>query len=323
MLLKKGGDARLSSVALEKTYGTRGWREMKEMLVPAGLLTVGESYRSSAGSGFCKRYAFGPVCTNLVVNYPCSWVPGKTVLRKNREAAIRNMSQAQLYVVSWLKRLTVADGYASAPGLSVEARNALSAVVSGRWFYSPDKNGRLHHNFANLKKEARPYLRLDGSPLVGCDYSSLHPNLILSLATDRAERAKMAKALEGDFYSTLVGCTTKEQRDKAKVEFNSGVNDRNHKGHKYPAWVAFIREYPKTAAQVMALKSSDHRQAACVLQRMESRLVFSEVMATLEKTGVPAISLHDAIFTTPPHQEAVRSAMMAAAQRSLGVCIRA
>jgi hypothetical protein len=322
-LASKGGVARLSAKVLEGCYGTRGWGSIRSLLEANGLLQVGVSYMSNGGAGFCKEYRFGSVCTGEVVNYPSTWVPGRSRRRKKIEVAIRNMSPAQLYVVSWLKRLTVADGWASDPELPPEARKALSAVVSGRWFYSPDKNGRLHHNFANLKASARPYLRLDGVPLVGCDYSSLHPNLILSMATDRTERARLAKALEGDFYSTLVGCTTKDERDRAKEEFNSGVNDRNHRRHKYPAWVAFIREYPNTAAQVMALKANDHRNAACVLQRMESRLIFSEVMAALEKQGVPAISLHDAVFTTPANEEAVRSAMMAAAQRSLGICIRA
>jgi hypothetical protein len=143
------------------------------------------------------------------------------------------------------------------------------------------------------------------------------------MAKDRAEKSALALAVNSDFYRTLTGAVTKEERDRAKVEFNSGVNDRNGRAWRYPAWTAFIARFPKTAAMVMALKSKDHRNAACVLQRMESRLVFNEVVADLENQGIPAISLHDAIYTTPEHREAVRSAMVKAAIRSLGVHIQA
>lgn len=322
MLLKKGGEARLSSVILEQRYGTRGWREMKELLVREGLLIVGESYQSNAGSGFCKRYAFGLICTNLVVNYPCSWVPGKTARRKNREAAIRNMSQAQLYVLSWLKHLTVEGDYGLAP-FEDEVIRCLWSIDKGDWFYSPDCNGRLHHNMANLKREARTYLRLDGKPLVCCDYSSFHPCLILSMATNAEERARLARAIETNFYHSISGCTNKEERDIAKEEFNSGVNDRNRNAWKYPAWIEFKRQYPITAGMVMDFKSRDHRNAARILQRMESRLIFNEVIAELQSKSVPAISLHDAVYTTPEHEETVRLAMIGAAQRTLGIQVRA
>jgi hypothetical protein len=157
------------------------------------------------------------------------------------------------------------------------------------------------------------------------DFSALHPNLILSLAPNGTEKDKLATWLaEGLFYEKLMaGLLIPISRPEAKTTFNAAVNDRVKREFKYPIFEVFSREFPSIAQIVRNLKRGDHSNAASVLQKLESRLIFTEVVTALEKKGIPCISLHDAIFAAPEYSGEIAAEMIKAARRSLGVTIMA
>jgi hypothetical protein len=305
--------------------------------VSRGLLVVGEAYRAAGGKGrgsFCKTYSFPPdISAQSTVQVVTTWQPRRFARKRKTEETAASLSPAQSYVWQNVQKLTVAPGWESA-GLSEDAKPGLARIAAGDFHVTSDANGRLHHNLTNLDSDARPFLRLNGAPLVGVDYSAFHPHLILSLAKDADERAKLAEWLAGDFYTRLIDLDFSARRtvnprvrpmarQTAKKGFNSAVNDEVKNEGNYRIFAVFAREFPKTAQIVRDLKSNDYRDAACVLQRMESNLVFSEVVTALHLKGVPCLSLHDCIYSAADHTETVRHEMESAAWRLLRVRITA
>lgn len=324
ILLKKGGVSRLDSRNLRSNYGPACWAKMSDFMVRQKLLEIDGSYWAGKGSGKCKTYSLPPPvkeCEKAKVT--CSWQPRRGAWAERRAEVLSIMSQAQLYVRGAVYRLTVSADWRSDTSLSEAGQGNLKRIEDKEFFCEPDKNGRLHHNLTNMSKCARPHVRLDGRPLVGVDFSALHPNLILSLAPDGEEKTKLAAWLaEGLFYEKLAaGLAEPITRSKAKITFNAAVNDHFKREDRYPIFEVFAREFPKIADIVRRLKWGNHKNAACVLQRLESRLIFAEVIAALEKRSIPCISLHDAIFAAPEYSEEIASEMVKAAKRSLGVSI--
>lgn len=315
-LTRKGGRAQLDSRHLNANYGPTCWAKMRRLLETAGLLEVGPSYKAGGPGAKCKEYVFKCDMAGPKAAFLQTWTPRRFARAKEQADTIAALSAPQSFVFATLKTITVAPGWREDPGLTARHRDALSRIEAGDWFVSVDKNGRLHHNLANLKKAARPYLRLDGQPLFGVDYSSLHPHLIYSVAPPE-ERPKLQEWLAGDFYQRLAELAGIKTRKSCKKGFNSAVNAPNSRGWKI--WRAFSTEFPKTAATIQTWKREDHCEAANILQSLESRLVFSEAVAGCMAKGVPVISLHDALFCAPSNVEVVRREMIAAGQRLLGI----
>ncbi len=328
----------MDSQKLYANYGCRIWPRLAAFAVAAGLLEIDHSYLSLGGKGrgsYCKTYRFAaPVSITETAELACRWHPGRIRRAKSQAAAVAVMSPAQLYVCAAVHRLTVAPDWRNDPKVTSAGAKSLERIERGGFFCKPDKNGRLHTNLSNMAKSARPHIRLDGAPIVGVDFSALHPNLILSLSKDADERAKLAEWLAGDFYTRLIDLDFAARRavnprvrpmarKTAKKTFNAAVNDRVANEESYRIFGVFAAQFPKTAQLVRDLKANDYRDAACVLQRMESRLIFAEVVTALQLARVPVVSLHDALYCTPEHVETVRLEMERAAVRLLGVRIQA
>ncbi len=291
---------------------------------------MNDEYKLKIGDkrpGQCKTYGFPAwVMAGGLVEHQIDWRPRKIARRRKREVDLAGLSEAQCYVLLCLQRVTVVPGWDMAD-LDNDARRCLQRMDRKQWFGKADKAGRLHHNLANCPSEARRMLRLDGEPLVGVDFSALHPHLLLSLyPLDHPERAKLAEWLAGDFYTRLdPACATNpKHRKRVKREFNAALNDELTNEWRYRVFRdRFAAEFPHGAEIVRALKRRDHRDAAAKFQRLESDLIFKEVMAVCMAEQIPAISLHDALYVRPCDAERVRDIMVAAARRSLGIDINA
>jgi hypothetical protein len=315
-LARKGGSARLDSRRLNGNYGPACWSRMRRTLESTGLLEIGDSYQAGGQGAKCKSYLLKADLSGPQAGFLQTWTPRRFARAKEQAETIAALSAPQSFVVANLKRLTVAPGWQDDPSLGAAGKDSLARIDAGDFFVSVDKNGRLHHNLANLKKEARPYLRFEGQPLVGVDYSSLHPFLIYSTAP-RSERAKLKEWLDGDFYGRLQERAGIKTRKSAKKAFLSALNAEG--GKTWVIWKTFAAEFPETAAVILVWKRTDHREAANILQNLESRLVFAEAVAGCMARGIPVLSLHDALFTAPANVEVVRAEMVAASHRLLGI----
>lgn len=103
--------------------------------------------------------------------------------------------------VKYLKQLTLAEGWQELVESFKEdpkQYNAILAsamrVVNGDIFYSRDATeGRFHSNVTNMKRELRPYLRVNGRPLTNIDIKNSQPYLSTIILTYPAKVAGLVK----------------------------------------------------------------------------------------------------------------------------------
>ena len=104
--------------------------------------------------------------------------------------------------VKWLNKLTIDGSYLEHLNktLTVGTKqfNNISAsatrIIDGHIKYNIDQtSGRFHSNVTNLAKVLRPYLRIDGQPLVNCDISNSQPYLSTILLTNPSKVSGFAK----------------------------------------------------------------------------------------------------------------------------------
>ena len=324
-LIRKGGEDRLCSRYLNNKYGPKRWTIMREAMTaaPHPILAVAKGYEARGKLRRCKTYTLSPEALGTPpMDFIQTWRPHLTSSEKRRKADIAKLSPAQAYVMSHHSRLTVRDGWRQDKILRMKARQGLSRIKDQQWYFKVDKNGRLHHNFGHLKREARAYVLLDGERLVGNDYSAFHPHLIYSLCPDAAEKAKLAERFKDDFYSTLMEFKTPKQRVTAKKGFNSAINDKISRESAYPLFVQFAKEFPISAQFIRNLKEHDHCRAAAVLQGIEVKMIFEEIVTYCMDKSIAVITLHDSVYCHARHVDTVRAKMEAVALQYLGIKAR-
>ena len=119
-------------------------------------------------------------------------------LKKEAAKTVRGHSEQ----VKWLNKLTIDGSYLEHLNktLTVGTKqfNNISAsatrIIDGHIKYNIDQtSGRFHSNVTNLAKVLRPYLRIDGQPLVNCDISNSQPYLSTILLTNPSKVSGFAK----------------------------------------------------------------------------------------------------------------------------------
>ncbi|MFZ2339972.1 MAG: hypothetical protein WAW07_09680 [Bacteroidales bacterium] len=123
--------------------------------------------------------------------------------------------------VKYLKQLSLAEGWEElVNGFrdDVEVYNSVLAsamrIVNNDIFYSRDATeGRFHSNITNMKKELRPYLRLNGKPLVNIDVKNSQPYLSTILLT---YPSKVAGLTKNNTFSMLLQTLKVSHNDDVK-----------------------------------------------------------------------------------------------------------
>lgn len=110
-------------------------------------------------------------------------------LRKKGKKTTRGRSDQ----IKFLRKLSIEHGYIdlinSKYSSEIDRFNALIAsgtrIENGEIFYSVDNtSGRFHSNVTNLGKDLRPFLRVNGEPLVNIDIKNSQPYLSTLILTD-------------------------------------------------------------------------------------------------------------------------------------------
>ena len=140
------------------------------------------------------------------------------------------------------------------------------------------KTGRCFYNVTSTPRALRPFLRLDGKPLVEIDVANCQPFLLLGLYDDEPEKVRFKEWVErGRFYEHLAaefGIRLDDRRNSEKVQesilvFLFDHNRPTH--HKYAA--IFADQFP-------VLLSKNHRFkrisiiaiSRCACNRMRQQL---------------------------------------------------
>lgn len=252
------------------------------------------------------------------------------VYKENQKAANKK-AKGYLGQAKYLRRLSIdrqfKDYLDSLTDLTVSQYNSFltsaTRIKNGDISYNVDTTSyRFHSNITNISKCLRPFLRIDGRPLVNIDLKNSQPYISTIILTDPARVSRLVKdpafamllqtlkvsrnhdvtkyidlCISGKIYEYLMTEFGKEgliqTRSETKVQLlrilfanNRQPMDKTNK----KARQIFIKLFPsvhKIFSKVRGSKSGDtdksYRRFAILLQRIESFLMLDRVLKRILK----------------------------------------
>lgn len=227
----------------------------------------------------------------------------------------------------------------------LHAEASIQAIVLKDCRSKPCRYGRYHTNISCFHKVLRPFLRVDGQPLVEVDVSACQPLCLAVLLHDikkdiltsvplTEEQTRLAHTL-----SIFPVCCASEEEDdtiRYKKDCESGkfyermqeickVDSKSQMKKKMFKDVFFGKRtlagfrslYPTMTRLIEWVKRHDYRHLSHELQRIESSIVIDDAcdVMRVEHSEVPILTIHDAILTTGEHVGLVKDVLRAAFNR--------
>jgi len=204
--------------------------------------------------------------------------------------------------------------------ISVYNRNRYSveSINDKHIFYHFDHYGRVHSNFTILKTFIRKNcLLIDGEETCEIDLPNSQPLFLSKLIKDSESRWVNSDELNifstlvrnGNYYQYLIDNLKLSGKGEAKELTYKVLFGKNLKNSKwdikfqklFPTIHHFIRLYKK--------EHNDYKVLAWTLQRMESNLIFSEIIKTIMivNSNIKVITVHDSIIVQQKHRDFVTS----------------
>lgn len=271
-------------------------------------------------------------------------------VRVDEKAAMQFVSDNQRDKFSWLSTLAelpvIADQLAED---RLHAEASILAIENKDFRSTPCRFGRYHTNISCFRKVLRPFLRIDGRPLVEVDVSACQPLCLAVLLHDirrdiltsvplTDEQKHLARTLsilpvccasgeDGDTIRYKKDCESgmfyRRMQEICKVADDSEVKTkvfaevffgRRKKGRLL---TGFRELYPTMGRLIEWVKRHDYKHLAHELQRIESSIVIDDAceVMRLQHPDVPILTIHDAILTTPEHVGLVKDVLRAAFNR--------
>jgi hypothetical protein len=184
---------------------------------------------------------------------------------------------------------------------------AVDLIANGLFFFTvDDKAGRAHHNLSNLAADLRPFVTVEGQPLVQVDISNSQPLFLhLTISTDKTidqDEVERMRALvsAGEFYDALKPVGTEREQFKKEifrdVLFGAGEYSNATTEH-------FRLQFPTYAEALARMKVPDFTKVAVTMQTIEAKVIFKAVERFAHTTAfsVPILTIHDSLVTTPAH----------------------
>ena len=340
----KGRFVPLNGAVLQQVLNPRKAKLVLNVLLKIGVIETDNHYRVArqTADGKSKGYRFTSDynCTKfrLVRAGEIDYERISKRLRIREEKELTELRPEHRYLFDCLKRVTICD----------EARNvipprdllevwpedkedfyerSIEFIQTGQWFFKVGAiTGRVFTNVANLPRELRPYLRLDGRRLAEIDISACQPLLLSELYPhDSTEKEKFLEiVLSGNFYEILDAKLSKpygsEHRNELKQAVFTQIFFDKLRSRKGKLGELFSNLFPVLYAQIVKIKTPKHEVLAQRLQRAESDIVIKtfvgEVMRT---TRIPLLTIHDSVLTFPEHTTEVVSQLMRAVHARLAV----
>ncbi len=280
-------------------------KKVKEELLKRGIIETDNQYlvgKKCIGYRLTDQYRSEKVC-RVPALYP-----------KEQDISLAQLQDMEQYIKTNLERVTIEPEALEI--LDADSKKSVGAYTYGfisyhfirdkNWFFATDpKTGRVFHNVANLNKELRPFLRLDGHKLIEVDISNCQPMLLYSFYDDKksAEAIRYKAIVEsGKFYEVIQAVTTQE-RQTTKKRFMSFAFGEPH--HKNKVSKAFNILFPELGKIINSIKADDYTALAIALQKLEADLVIKAVVPLCKKMAIPVLTVHDSILTFPEHREIV------------------
>jgi hypothetical protein len=217
--------------------------------------------------------------------------------------------------------------------------------IKEKWYWTPDKNGRIHNNITNLPRELRKFLRWQKNPLVEIDISNCQPFLFNKLIRNYVNEdiegiSTMINYLsyvttfsdillfeylttKGIFYDYLMEKFTKgyeqydylledlqniEPRERFKVRFFGRVFYCSESDKiTTNEKETFRKLFPNVFEVILHYKKEHYQDLANLLQQIESEIIINRIVPKLADKKIFALTIHDSILTTKENSVIVKS----------------
>jgi len=193
-------------------------------------------------------------------------------------------------------------------------------LLAGNWSASQDEGGRLHTAISRMPSVVRHALRIDDEPVAEVDISNLNPLIMAREAVWETRRHDaewwLTLCERGEFYQAL-SSEAHVTMSTAKRGFQVVMNSHRRSHENSKVGDAWWRLFPSSAGWLRGWKRGGGKRAAydrCT--PIESRAVLGTV-AQLIQSGIPCLSVHDAIVVGESHASAVADALGAAIRQEI------
>jgi len=306
-----------------------------EIIKRSGRAIIGES---------CYKYSFAPDYKSKYISVP---LHNQKLIRRIEKAGedLRKEGAKSIRThgdqVRYLKQLTIDENYTeilSSYQEGTEQYNFILAsatrIINEDIYYSIDQtSGRFHSNVTNLAKGLRPYLRVNGEPLVNIDIKNSQPYLSTIILTNPGKVSCMTEnpafalllqtlkvslnkdvkeyislVVSGQLYEALMK-DFELTRDETKVQLLRILFARNRMpkdGINRKCRMIFKKKFPtvyrifnKVRGRERGDKFHNFKRFAILLQRIEAFLMLDVILKRIYKElpGTVAITIHDSVMT--------------------------
>lgn len=197
-------------------------------------------------------------------------------------------------------------------------RYSVDSINDQHIFYHFDHYGRLHTNFTILKSFIRKNcLLLDGEETCELDIPNSQPLFLSKLIKDSKSKWVDSDELElfsilvknGNYYQYLIDNLMLKHKGDAKELTYKVLFGKNHKNSKWDGMFKLL--FPTIHNYIIMYKKDhgDYRILAYTLQRMESDLVFNQIIKTIMiiNPDVKVVTVHDSIIIQKKWRDLVSS----------------
>jgi hypothetical protein len=198
-------------------------------------------------------------------------------------------------------------------------------LIAGKYRVSrPVKNSRVYTNITNLPREFRPYLRLNGKPLIGFDIANCQPVLAAIAFTrysnneygfvkddveEYQETCEAGKFYEYFMHLNGIATNCEEIRAKFKAEiFGKIFFTKEIKKENYLK-TQFRQKYPTCYDAIFRIKggyySEDYKIFPALMTELETAIMFGTNMEII-KMGYDMVNIFDSLYSD--NEEAINAA---------------
>lgn len=230
-----------------------------------------------------------------------------------------------------------------------EAAETTRLVKQGVVKIARRKRGRCYHPLTNLRKDLRRRCLIDGEQTAEVDIHACYTALLISKMPDGEAKDRAIAVLQTDWYAQFNESYAKwfdaqvasgrgyineagqwmlrldddPEHDKPasiKVEYQRQcLFWRDPRDESNPLRVTLRRLHPELCYLIEAWrKRMTPTMLSDVLTRAEGTLVVDFVMAELERAGITAISIHDAVVVRASRAEDARKLLLGVCEWCLG-----
>ncbi len=204
-------------------------------------------------------------------------------------------------------------------------------IFTEKFAHVDDVGNRLHNNLTNAPSEFRKYLSYKGEKLWQCDirnsqplflYCFLRDNCIVS--SEELEKYRNVVCNYGfyEFFAEKLNIILDaSNRGEFKKNIFGGVLFNSNKKDLSDYEKVFKQEFPEIFFIVRKIKSESYKDVAIMLQKTESKFIFTciDELMFITKKQAPLFTIHDSISTTEKYIKTVEKVMSERFEKDYGV----